>query len=115
MIVSGQVVRTLRHRHDLTQTELGMLCGIYQQHVSDIERGVKVHLHPSTLVRLSEALGVPMEELVCAEPRGEGTPPSGSRQDTHRNAPAWCNGGARGSIALRKSRGNGNITMRSLA
>jgi transcriptional regulator with XRE-family HTH domain len=68
-IVNGLVVRTLRLRQHLTQRDLGVLCGSYQQHISDIERGIKVHVYPATLARLSAALGVAMEDLVGEEDR----------------------------------------------
>jgi transcriptional regulator with XRE-family HTH domain len=75
--LNGAVVRYWRTRLHLTQAELGLLCGLYQQHISLLERGKRRHVYPQTLCKLALALEVAMEELVGEERRerpGEGKP-----------------------------------------
>ncbi|HSF31913.1 MAG TPA: helix-turn-helix transcriptional regulator [Candidatus Tectomicrobia bacterium] len=68
MQLNGNEVRRLRHRLHLTQRELGLVLGISQPYVSALECGVWVYVRTPTLARLAEALGVPMEEIVCEPP-----------------------------------------------
>ena len=67
--LNGSVVRLLRHRLHLTQQELATMLGGYQPYVSDLERGVYVHVYPATLAALAQALGVAMEDLIMEEGR----------------------------------------------
>jgi transcriptional regulator with XRE-family HTH domain len=69
-ILNGARVRTLRQRLHLTQKELGVMVGCFQQHISELERGVYVHVYPTTLARLAAALGVEIVDLVMEDRRG---------------------------------------------
>lgn len=62
--LNGAVLRLLRRRLHLTQQDLAEILGVYQPYISDLERGIVVHVYPATLDALAEALGVTMEELV---------------------------------------------------
>ena len=69
--LNGHAVRRLRQRLQLTQRELGLVLGISQPYVSDLERGVWLYVRTPTLARLAEALGVEVGALLCgAEPPG---------------------------------------------
>jgi transcriptional regulator with XRE-family HTH domain len=63
-MLNGAMVRTVRHRLQLTQQELALTCGLYQQHISALERGIYTAVHTPTLAALAQALGVTMEALV---------------------------------------------------
>ena len=58
----GQVVSGLRLERSLSQAELAGLCGVTQQTISKIERGLMVPVDPLKL-RLSVALAVPPAEV----------------------------------------------------
>lgn len=64
----GQRVRKLRQEHGMSQTELAKKVGVGQAHISDIELN---HNAPSmdVLVRLAEALGVTVDDLLNEERR----------------------------------------------
>lgn len=64
VIINGALVRTLRHRLQMTQAELGLAVGMFQQHISEIERGVSRHVYPTTLARLADALVVEVADLL---------------------------------------------------
>lgn len=59
----GDAVRLLRIRSRLSQDDLGSRANIHRTHVSLIERGRK-DVQYTTLVRVAEALGVTMTELM---------------------------------------------------
>lgn len=58
-------IARLRSKKGLTQDELAHAAGLYQPHISDIERGL-LHqrgLHRSTLAAIANALGVEIADL----------------------------------------------------
>ncbi len=72
-ILNGQLIRQLRERLRLNQTQLGALCGLKQGSVSDIERGHR-QTSLSNGVRIAEALGVRPEELLMPDGQGAADP-----------------------------------------
>ncbi len=59
-------VKEHREQLDISQTELGKLCGVSRQTISSIERG---DYHPSIMValKLSKIFKVPVEEFFTYE------------------------------------------------
>lgn len=69
----GARLARLRKERDLTQMELAEKLGISQPVVSDYERGA-LRLHGQLIVKLTEVLGVPCDELLGLEkPKRERT------------------------------------------
>ncbi len=64
----GENLKRLRHRLGLRQSDVARALGVERSTVANWERGAK---QPGldTLVKLSEALGVPVDELVGTAPR----------------------------------------------
>ncbi|WP_027717903.1 helix-turn-helix domain-containing protein [Desulfovirgula thermocuniculi] len=64
----GESLKRLRHRLGLRQSDVAKMLGVERSTVANWERGVK---QPSldTLLRLSEAFGVPLDELVGTAPQ----------------------------------------------
>ncbi|HEX5220858.1 MAG TPA: helix-turn-helix transcriptional regulator [Verrucomicrobiae bacterium] len=58
----GRVIKGLRNKQAITQEELAAKALLHRTYVSDIERGAR---NPSleTLVRLAEALQIPLAEI----------------------------------------------------
>ena len=77
----GSRIAALRLEAGLTQTRLGEMIGVSQQQVVSFEKGRR-KVPVSTLPKLSEALGVPVDELIGieAEPRRRGPTPKLQRQ-----------------------------------
>lgn len=67
--LNGAEVRRLWHAQHLTQHALAVAVGRYQPDISDMELGRLAHVQPATLARLSDVLGVAMEDLVGEEER----------------------------------------------
>jgi transcriptional regulator with XRE-family HTH domain len=62
----GSRIAALRKECGLTQTQLGEMIGVSQQQVVSFEKGRR-KVPVSALPKLSEALGVPVEELIGIE------------------------------------------------
>ena len=77
----GSRIAALRKQAGLTQTKLGEMIGVSQQQVVSFEKGRR-KVPVSALPKLSEALGVPVDELIGigAEPRRRGPTPKLQRQ-----------------------------------
>ena len=61
--VTGQVIRTLRLRKNMTQEELSNLSGVPRTHLSHIENGSK-NANVTTLWRIAPALDMRLSELL---------------------------------------------------
>ena len=61
--VTGQIIRTLRHKHGLSQEVLSGLAGIARSHLAMIESGVK-NANVDTLWRIAEALDISLSSLL---------------------------------------------------
>ncbi len=66
-ILAGNI-RSLRRNRRLSQEALAEVCGLHRTYVGSVERGER-NVTLSTLEAFSEALGVPVIELL-AEPKG---------------------------------------------
>ena len=77
----GSRIAALRKEARLTQTKLGEMIGVSQQQVVSFEKGRR-KVPVSTLPKLSEALGIPVDELIGieVEPRRRGPTPKLQRQ-----------------------------------
>jgi transcriptional regulator with XRE-family HTH domain len=60
----GQKVKSLRERRGLTQERLAELAELSPTYISHIERGSK-NVSLNALMRLADALEVPVERLLC--------------------------------------------------
>lgn len=60
----GVTLRSYRKEHDLSQEELGGKCGLSHSAISRIESGDRTELHVGTLLKLSGALGITIDELL---------------------------------------------------
>lgn len=58
-----QKLATLRAEHELTQAQVGTLCGVDQRSYSYWESGQRIP-RPDHLARLSEVFDIPLTELV---------------------------------------------------
>ena len=61
----GELIKSLRHCDDVSQTELAANLGISKQHLSGIENGKKA-VSVARAVRFAEAMGYPPEQFVIA-------------------------------------------------
>lgn len=61
----GDYIKQLREQRDLSQEELGNLCGVNRAAVSKWEKGHVENIKRSTIKRLSEIFGVSPCELMC--------------------------------------------------
>ena len=61
----GEYIKQLRTQHDLSQEELGKLCGVNRAAVNKWEKGSVENIKRSTIKRLSEIFGVSPCELMC--------------------------------------------------
>lgn len=61
----GEYIKQLRTKHDLSQEELGKLCGVNRAAVNKWEKGSVENIKRSTIKRLSEIFGVSPCELMC--------------------------------------------------
>lgn len=75
LLLNGAAVRYWRTRLGLTQAELGLLCGLYPQHISLLEQGKRRRVRHNTVVKLALAFEVEVEALVLARPQQAGRPP----------------------------------------
>ena len=58
-------IRRLRERRHLTQAELAQKAKVTQGYISQLEAGTKKELGAKVALRLAEALGVPVTELLA--------------------------------------------------
>jgi len=58
-------VRRLRKARNMTQAELAKKAGVTQGYISRLEAGTKTALGARVALRLADALGVSMEELLA--------------------------------------------------
>ena len=66
-VTVGQKIKTLREEKYLSQEELGRRADVSTNTVSKIEQGRVRYPSRITLLRIAEALGVPVEELLVQE------------------------------------------------
>lgn len=57
-------IRKLRERHNMTQAELAKRVKVTQGYISQLEAGTKKELGAKVALRLADALGVPVTELL---------------------------------------------------
>jgi transcriptional regulator with XRE-family HTH domain len=62
-VALGRALRELRTQHRLSQEELAYQSGMHRNYVGDIERG-EINLSFRVLLRLTQALDVPLSELI---------------------------------------------------
>ena len=67
----GITLREYRQEHDLSQQELGELCGLTHSAISRIESGSRTELRMGTLLKLSQGIGITIDELVAASQQAE--------------------------------------------
>ncbi len=60
----GEIVRSIRDRAGLSQTELAQLCGVSPQRINQIEQGTRPDPRLSTIRELAKHLGVSVTELI---------------------------------------------------
>jgi transcriptional regulator with XRE-family HTH domain len=58
------IVKRLRKKRGLTQAELAKAAGVTQGYISQLEAGTTKEPGATVAVRLAEALGVPVTELL---------------------------------------------------
>lgn len=63
LIPFGQSVRRERESKGLSQEKLAELCGVHRTYIGGIERGER---NPTlrTMLKISEAIGVPLSEII---------------------------------------------------
>ncbi len=62
----GSKLRTLRERQGMTQDDLAAMLGFSREHVSRLERGVKIP-HAKLLIRIADIFGVTVDVLIRDE------------------------------------------------
>ncbi len=58
----GEVVRKIRMEQNISQEELGYLCGLHRTYISDIERGIR-NVSLDNIEKIAKALNVPPKNL----------------------------------------------------
>lgn len=66
----GKTVRTLRQAKNISQEQLGDLCGLHRTYISDIELG-KRNVSFENIIRLSVALGIKVSDLFIEVEKNE--------------------------------------------
>ena len=61
----GIPLREFRKEHDLSQRELGEMCGLTHSAISRIESGERTRLEFETMRLMAQALGITVDELVA--------------------------------------------------
>ena len=61
----GITLRAYRKEHDLSQQELADMCGLNHSAISRIEGGSRTKIQVDTLLKLSQAMGITLDELVA--------------------------------------------------
>ncbi|HMA47861.1 MAG TPA: helix-turn-helix transcriptional regulator [Frankiaceae bacterium] len=90
----GEVLRTWRQAHGLTQRQLGRMVGFDQTYVSKVEAGQRVIRDVDTLRLLARTLGIAPEELGLACDAGDD--PDGPRGTATRTPLTWPTGSGHG-------------------
>jgi len=80
LLQMGDAVRSQRTERDLSQEELGRLCGVHRSYITEIEGGSR-NLSILTIVKLAEALNMEVWQLLrfeipagtCSDGTGDGT------------------------------------------
>lgn len=62
-ILFGQVIRKIRVSKEISQEELGYLCGLHRTYISDIERGTR-NVSLDNIEKIAKALDVPPKNLL---------------------------------------------------
>lgn len=58
------MIRHYRKKKLLSQEQLAQLAGITKDHIAKIERGKNTNVTINNLVKISEALGIPVTDLL---------------------------------------------------
>ena len=61
----GIVLRAYREDHDLSQLELGEMCGLTHSAISRMESGDRTRFEMETLKQLAKAMEISVDELVA--------------------------------------------------
>jgi len=64
----GARVKEYRNAKGMTQEDLATAIGSYQEHISEIENGEHSNLRLFTLMRLAQALGCKLQDLMDQGP-----------------------------------------------
>ncbi|MFK2827132.1 helix-turn-helix transcriptional regulator [Bacillus sp. B190/17] len=62
-LLFGQVVRKIRMANNISQEELGYLCGLHRTYISDIERGIR-NVSLENIEKIANALNVAPKDLL---------------------------------------------------
>jgi len=62
-VLFGQTVRKIRMNRNISQEELGYLCGLHRTYISDIERGTR-NVSLENVEKIAQALNVEPKELL---------------------------------------------------
>lgn len=62
----GVVLRAYRVEHNLSQQELGEMCGLTHSAISRMESGDRTRFQIDTLGRLAKAMNITVDELVAS-------------------------------------------------
>src|SRR5689334_20924945 len=60
----GQRVIHARNKHGWTRRELARRAGLHEQHVADVERGMRHRIEAETIIKLAQALGCTTDYLL---------------------------------------------------
>jgi transcriptional regulator with XRE-family HTH domain len=72
LLALGRRLRQIRRSREFSQEALAWAAGVHPKHVSEIERANK-DPRATTVIRLADALGVPVAELYEDEPPEAGS------------------------------------------
>ena len=62
-ITTGQRIREVRQRREMSLRQFGKLIGVSAVYLSDIERGNRI-ASPGRLIQIADVLGVSVSELI---------------------------------------------------
>lgn len=68
MDINPAALRVIRERSGLTQSDLSRLAGISQGYISELEKDGRKRPTPAMVLKLADALGVPVASLVSRLP-----------------------------------------------
>ncbi len=85
----GAVVRNYRKWTGASQTDISMLVGIPQPHVSELERGFRRVIALDLFERFADGLGIPRRLLGLAERSEDGPPADGMNEHVARSQREW--------------------------
>lgn len=72
LLALGRRLRQMRRARELSQEALAALANVHPKHLSEIERANK-DPRATTVIRLADALGVPVADLYEDEPADAGS------------------------------------------